>query len=90
MFKNSKKDLINVQYIVRFEVLMAASMKMAVFWVVAPRSLVQVYLILLWNVGKLLPDYTVQQPRRRPSLFNTLIDLSCTYKLFNEFCKTDV
>jgi hypothetical protein len=28
--------------IVRFEVLMAASMKMAVFWVVAPCSLVEV------------------------------------------------
>jgi hypothetical protein len=21
----------------------------------------------LWNVGKLLPDYTAQQPRRQPS-----------------------
>jgi hypothetical protein len=28
---------------VRFEVLTAASMKMAVFWVVAPRNLVEVY-----------------------------------------------
>jgi hypothetical protein len=30
-------------YKVRFQVLTAASLKMAVFWVVAPRSLVEVY-----------------------------------------------
>jgi hypothetical protein len=24
----------------------------------------------LWNVGKLLPDYTVQQPRRRSSSYS--------------------
>jgi hypothetical protein len=35
---------------------MAVSAKMAVFWVVAP-----------CNVGKLLPDYMVPQPRRQPS-----------------------
>jgi hypothetical protein len=46
-------------------------MKMAVFWVVAPCSLVEVYRFHhdggskdLWNVGKLLPDYTALQPRR--------------------------
>jgi hypothetical protein len=48
---------------VGFEVLTAVSMKMAVFWVVAPCSLVED----LWNVGKLLPDYRVLQPRRQPS-----------------------
>jgi hypothetical protein len=37
--------------LIRFEVLTAVSTKMAVFWVVAPCSLVKVY---LWNVGKLL------------------------------------
>jgi hypothetical protein len=37
---------------VRFEVLMAACMKMAVFWVVVPCSLV---------------DYMALQPRRQPS-----------------------
>jgi hypothetical protein len=37
--------------VVGFEVLMAASMKMAVL-----------------NVGKLLPDYMVVQPRRQPYL----------------------
>jgi hypothetical protein len=35
-------------------------LKMAVFWVVAPSK-------HLWNVGKLLPDYTAQQPRKKPS-----------------------
>jgi hypothetical protein len=74
---------------VGFEVLTAVSMKMAVFWVVAPCSLVEVYQRFggpcclhhqgdthrldgggskdLRNVGKLLPDYTVLQPRRQPS-----------------------
>jgi hypothetical protein len=60
-------------------------MKMADFWDVAPRSLVEVYGRFrgicclhhqgdddggskdLWNVGKLLPDYTVLQPRRQQS-----------------------
>jgi hypothetical protein len=37
---------------------MAVSMKMAVFWVVVPCSLVE---------SKLLPDYTVLQTRRQPS-----------------------
>jgi hypothetical protein len=55
---------------------------MAVFWLVAPCSLVEVYQRFrgpscclhhqgdrkdLWNVGKLLLDYTVLQPRRQPS-----------------------
>jgi hypothetical protein len=61
---------------------------MAVFWVVAPFSLVvdrgfrgaccvhhqgSIYhpddggSKRIWNVGKLLPDYMVQQPRRQPS-----------------------
>jgi hypothetical protein len=64
---------------VKFRVFTAASMKMAVFWVVAPCSLVEVY----WrfrgscclhhqgthrsDVGKILPDYMAQQPRRQPS-----------------------
>jgi hypothetical protein len=63
---------------VEFEVLTAASMKMAVFWVVAPCSLVEVYQRFRGtyclhhlgdddgNVGK-LPDYTALQPRRQPS-----------------------
>jgi hypothetical protein len=54
-----------------------------VFWVVAPCSLVEVYRRFrvacclhrpddggrkdLWNVSKLLPDYTVLQPRRQQS-----------------------
>jgi hypothetical protein len=63
-------------------------MKIAVFWVVAPWSLVEVYQRSrgpcclhhhhpddggskdLWNVGKLLPDYTAIQPRRQPSSYS--------------------
>jgi hypothetical protein len=66
---------------VRFEVLTAASMKMTVLWVVAPydrpdgegRK-------PLWNVGKLLPDCTVQQSRRQPSSSN----------MFHSACKITV
>jgi hypothetical protein len=55
---------------------------MAVFWVVATCSLVEVYQRFrgpcclhhqdgdLWNVGKLLPDYTALQPRRQPSSYS--------------------
>jgi hypothetical protein len=53
---------------VRFQALTAANMKMAVFWVVAPRSRSDDGGSKdLWNVGKFLPDYTAQQPRRQPS-----------------------
>jgi hypothetical protein len=69
-------------------------MKIAVFWVVAPCSLVEVYQRSrgpcclhhqrddrpddggskdLWNVGKLLPDYMVLQPRRQQSSFLNLL-----------------
>jgi hypothetical protein len=59
-----------------FRVFTAASMKIAVFLVVAPCSLVEVYRRFRGacclhhegcNVGKLLPDYTAQQPGRQPS-----------------------
>jgi hypothetical protein len=63
---------------------------MAVFWVVVPCRLVEVYHRFrgpcclhhqgdhpddggskdLWNVVKLLPDYTVLQPRRQPSSYS--------------------
>jgi hypothetical protein len=63
---------------------------MAVFWVVASRSLVEVYQRFRgpccrarltqrpgdggsmdhWNAGKLLPDYTVLQPRSQPSSYS--------------------
>jgi hypothetical protein len=51
---------------------MAASMKVAVFWVVTLCSLVEVYQHFrgskyLWNVNKLLADYMALQPRTRPS-----------------------
>jgi hypothetical protein len=62
------------------------SSKMAVFWVVAPCSLVEVYQRFrgsllppssgreaarnLWNVSKLLPYCTVLQPRKQPSSYS--------------------
>jgi hypothetical protein len=65
-----------------FEVLTVVSMKIAVFWVVTPCSLVEVYQRFRGpdrpddggskdhlNVGKLLPDYTALQPRRQPSSY---------------------
>jgi hypothetical protein len=66
---------------VGFEVLTAVSTKMAIFWVVAPYSLVEIYQRFrgpcrlpddggskdLWNAGKLLPDHSELQPRRQPS-----------------------
>jgi hypothetical protein len=58
---------------VRFLVLAAASMKMVVFWVVAPCSLVDVLvmhadsIIRAMIVYKRLTDCTAQQPRRQPS-----------------------
>jgi hypothetical protein len=70
---------------VGFEVIMAVGTKMAVFWVVAPCSLVEIYHSFrgddrlddggskdLWNVGKFLPDYTVLQSRRQPSSVTSL------------------
>jgi hypothetical protein len=49
---------------------MAASMKVAVFWDVAPCSLVEV-----------LPDYMALQPRRQPSYIMTYSTFSvCTMK----------
>jgi hypothetical protein len=63
---------------VRSQVFMAVSMKMAVFWVVGPCSLVKVYgrfrgaccpVDKVSNIGKLLPDHSGQDSRRQPSLF---------------------
>jgi hypothetical protein len=52
------------------------------FWVVAPCSLVEVYRHFrgacckcLWNIGKLLPDCSVQQPRRQPPLYSLYLPL---------------
>jgi hypothetical protein len=48
------------------------AVKMAVFWVVAPCSVVEVYWRFskhLWNAGEILLDYTAQQPRRQPSSY---------------------
>jgi hypothetical protein len=65
---------------------MHAIMKMAVFWVVAPRNLVEIYrrfrgaccrdrpydggIRHLWIVSKLLPDCEAQQPRIQPSSYS--------------------
>jgi hypothetical protein len=58
-----------------FRILTAASMKMAVFWIVAPCRLVEVTHRAdgggskhLSDIGKLL-HYTVQPPRRQPSSY---------------------
>jgi hypothetical protein len=66
---------------VRFQVLKETSIKMAVFWVVAPCSLVLPPSSApwrwssnhLWIVGKLLRDYTTHQPRRQPSSYLYLL-----------------
>jgi hypothetical protein len=52
---------------VGFEVLTGVSMKISVFWVVAPHRPDDGGSKDLWNVVKLLPDYTVLQPRRQQS-----------------------
>jgi hypothetical protein len=36
----------------------------------------------LWNVGKLLPDYTALQPRRQPSSYSTPCENLKSEKLF--------
>jgi hypothetical protein len=62
--------------LVRIQVLTAASVKMVVFWDVALCSLVEVYRRFRGACclpGKLLPDYTAQQPRRQS--VSELIDL---------------
>jgi hypothetical protein len=71
--------------VVRFQVLTEASMKMAVFWVIAQCSLVEVYRRFrgadvgsskhLRIVGIFLPDYTAQQPRRQPSSESSIDEL---------------
>jgi hypothetical protein len=59
--------------LVRFEVLTAASIKMTVFWVVAPYSVVEVYrrfrgACCLHNYRPVDDgDYTAQHPSRQPS-----------------------
>jgi hypothetical protein len=57
-------------------------LKMAVFWVVAPCSLIEVYLL----PGKLLPDYTVLQPRRQPSSYSPPWDPQILLDLSSSFC----
>jgi hypothetical protein len=68
---------------VRFQFLTAASMKLAVIWVEAPCSLIEVYrrfrgtcCLHHQGVSKTLPDYTAQQPRRQPALIN--LSVECT------------
>jgi hypothetical protein len=63
--------LMNHQWFVRFQVLMVVTMKMTVFWDIAPCNMVEVYRCSddggskhLWN-GKLLQDYMVQHHRRQ-------------------------
>jgi hypothetical protein len=78
IFLNSKIPVTcsrTMHVLVTFQVLTAASMKMALFWVVAPCSLVEDYRrfkrasCFIREVARSgdLPDYTVQQPRRQAS-----------------------
>jgi hypothetical protein len=71
----------NINVFVGFEVLTAVSMKIAVFWVVAPCSLGNRPddggSKDLGNVGKLPPDYTVLQPRRQQSSSMSLVGNVC-------------
>jgi hypothetical protein len=53
----------------RFQVLTAASVKMIVFWAIAPCGVVE---------GPLEPDYTALYPRRLPSL---IIKVSQNYSV---------
>jgi hypothetical protein len=58
------------------------NLKMVVFWVVAPCSLIEVYRRFrgsavsiisdkhLWYFGKAVPVYTAQQPTRQPSSYS--------------------
>jgi hypothetical protein len=78
---------------VRFEVSTAASIKMAVFWDVAPcRWQILTDLSdelayhpddgdskLLGTICQYLPDYTVQRPRRQSSSFNVLLRVSILF-----------
>jgi hypothetical protein len=65
------------------------SSKMTVFWVVAPRSLVEVYdhgpddwsSKDLRNCGKLLPDYTELQPKRQSSSYSPPWESKILHKL---------
>jgi hypothetical protein len=61
--RSAPRDIVYTVHILKFQVLNAAGMKMAVFWVFTACSLVQVNRLFR---GKLIPVYTVQQPRRRP------------------------
>jgi hypothetical protein len=69
---------------VRFQVLTAANMKMAVFWDIArwvhrPDDRDSKH---IWNVGKPLPYYTAQQPRGQPFLNLSLFSRYVKLKLF--------
>lgn len=50
------------------------AMKTAVFWIVAPRSVVEMYSgdrhVIGRNVGKRLADYVVQELRRQPTSYS--------------------
>jgi hypothetical protein len=42
----------------------------------------------LWNVGKLLPDYTAQQPRRQPSSYSPPWEPQISLSHVNVFCSS--
>jgi hypothetical protein len=77
--KKSTAIMFKINLSVRFQILTAASMKMTASWDAASCSLAEVYSPddggrkHLWNISKLLLDYTAQQPRGQPSSINSFI-----------------
>jgi hypothetical protein len=74
--------------LLRFQILTATSMKMAVFQDDAPVACLHNYpddggSKFLWNVSLYLPDYTVQHPRRQPSSWNCCLFNNTDYKIFS-------
>jgi hypothetical protein len=61
---------------------------MAVFWVVAPPSWApwRWRQQVIWNVGKLIPDYTTLQLRRQPSSNNEVFSCSRPPSYFTSNC----
>jgi hypothetical protein len=83
---------------VRFQVLTAASMKIAVFWIVAVCGLVDVHwccrgsccLHHLWNASKLPTAHTVQQPRRQLSSVPIVSATGVITKKSTKYCSIKI
>jgi hypothetical protein len=67
-----------------FQVLTAASVKMTVFWDVAPCSLGEVYRRFRGAYCLLLPDYTAQHPRRQSPFYTFLVLCNWSSQISNK------